>query len=242
MYALIQTGADGVQPWGAATRLKSEPQGSLWRSDDGGRKWTNVSWDRRLIGRAGYYIRIRVSPDNPDHVLIANSTLWRSRDGGKIWASGGGGCGDCHDIWWDTNPSMAGHYIVTGDGGMGIFGSPANPTGNTSVSLPIGQMYRVTVDQRYPYWVYSDRQDDGSMRLSSARPIVPANVPSYAPPPPPPSEAATTGRGGRGGGGAYDGTFAGTIGRALDSRMLPSSCRSEYTQYGYRWSTVTRYI
>ena len=43
---------------------------------------------------------------------------------------------------------MAGHYIVTGDGGMGIYGSPNNPTGNTSVSLPIGQMYRVTVDQR----------------------------------------------------------------------------------------------
>ena len=24
---------------------------------------------------------------------------------------------------------MAGHYIVTGDGGMGIYGSPLNPTG-----------------------------------------------------------------------------------------------------------------
>ena len=79
MYALIQTGADGVKG------LKSEAQGSLWRSDDGGKTWSNVSWDRRLIGRAGYYIRIRVSPDDPDHVLIANSTLWRSRDGGKIW-------------------------------------------------------------------------------------------------------------------------------------------------------------
>ena len=67
---------------GAASR---EAQGSLWRSDDGGKTWSNVSWDRRLIGRAGYYIRIRVSPDDPDHLLIANSTLWRSRDGGKIW-------------------------------------------------------------------------------------------------------------------------------------------------------------
>jgi hypothetical protein len=53
MYALIQTGADGVQTWGATTRTKSEAQGSLWRSDDGGKTWSNVSWDRRLIGRAG---------------------------------------------------------------------------------------------------------------------------------------------------------------------------------------------
>ncbi len=61
MYALIQTGADGVKG------LKpSEAQGSLWRSDDGGKTWSNVSWDRRLIGRAGYYIRIRVSPDDPE--------------------------------------------------------------------------------------------------------------------------------------------------------------------------------
>src|SRR5690606_27443132 len=82
MYALIQTGADGVKG------MKSEAQGSLWRSDDGGRTWANVSWDRRLIGRAGYYIRVRVSPDDPDHLLVANSTLWRSRDGGKIFESG----------------------------------------------------------------------------------------------------------------------------------------------------------
>jgi photosystem II stability/assembly factor-like uncharacterized protein len=214
MYALIQTGSDGVKG------LKSEAQGSLWRSDDGGATWSNVSWDRRLIGRAGYYIRIRVSPDDPDHVLIANSTLWRSRDGGRIWDAGGGGCGDCHDIWWDPNPSMAGHYIVTGDGGMGIYGSPRNPTGNTSVSLPIGQMYRVTIDQRSPYWVYASRQDDGSMRIPSDRPIVPANVPSYAPPAP----AATEGPGGRGGrGGRGGGAPAGPPQEAMPS------CESGYT-------------
>jgi photosystem II stability/assembly factor-like uncharacterized protein len=214
MYALIQTGSDGVkgQP--------SKAQGSLWRSDDGGKTWSNVSWDRRLIGRAGYYIRVRVSPDDPDHLLIANSTLWRSRDGGKIWNSGGGGCGDCHDIWWDTTPALAGHYIVTGDGGMGIYGSPLNPTGNTSVSLPIGQMYRVTVDQRSPYWVYGSRQDDGSMRIDSSRPIVPANVPSYAPPAAP-AAAPAGGRGGRGGGRGG--------GPAAPAEESMPSCESGYT-------------
>ena len=119
---------------------------------------------------------------------------------------------------------MAGHYIVTGDGGMGIFGSPANPTGNTSVSLPIGQMYRATVDQRYPYWIYSDRQDDGSMRFASDRPIVPANVPSYAPPPPPADAAGRGGRGGRGGGrGGRGGAAAGPA-----QESMPS-CESGYT-------------
>jgi photosystem II stability/assembly factor-like uncharacterized protein len=211
MYALIQTGSDGVKG------MKSEAQGSLWRSDDGGATWQNVSWDRRLIGRAGYYIRVRVSPDDPNHLLVANSTLWRSRDGGKTFVSGGGGCGDCHDIWWDTDPKMAGHYIVTGDGGMGIFGSPRNPTGNTSVSLPIGQMYRVMVDERSPYWIYSSRQDDGSMRIASDRPIVPDNVPSYRPAPP--AGAGGGGRGGRGRGGAPAGP---------QQESMPS-CESGYT-------------
>jgi len=211
MFALIQTGVDGVKG------MPSEAQGSLWRSDDGGRRWEVVSWDRRLIGRAGYYIRLRVSPDDPDHLLVANSTLWRSRDGGRTFDGGGGGCGDCHDIWWDTNPDFAGHYIVTGDGGMGIFGSPLNPEGNTSVSLPIGQMYRATVDQRAPYWIYSDRQDDGSMRFSSARPIVPGNVPSYAPP--------ARGDQGRGGGRGGRGGFAPS---GPEQESMPS-CESGYT-------------
>ena len=48
VYALIQT-AD---------------QGSLWRSDDGGATFKVVSWDRSLIGRAGYYIRLAVNPQN----------------------------------------------------------------------------------------------------------------------------------------------------------------------------------
>lgn len=182
MYALIQTGRDGVKG------MPSEAQGSLWRSDDGGASWANVSWDRRLIGRAGYYIRVRVSPDDPDHLMVANSSLWESKDGGRTFVRGPRGCGDCHDIWWDVNSDAPGHFIITGDGGMTIYGSTLKPDGGTRVRLPIGQMYRVTVDQRDPYWVYSDRQDNGSMRIASNRPIVPDNVPSYAPPPAPETE------------------------------------------------------
>ena len=71
VYALIQT-AD---------------QGSIWRSDDGGENWTNGSWQRALIGRAGYYIHLAVSPSNPDEVLVANSSFWLSTDGGKSFRS-----------------------------------------------------------------------------------------------------------------------------------------------------------
>ena len=160
IYALIQTAN----------------QGSLWRSDDAGGTWKVVSWDRTLIGRAGYYIRIEVNPANADEVLIANSSFHRSTDGGRTFpAQGFGGCGDCHDIWMD--PKNPDHWVQTGDSGMGITTTHARSF--TSVQLPIGQMYHVALDRQVPYWIYSNRQDDGTMRGPSDQPVPVPNVPSY---------------------------------------------------------------
>jgi photosystem II stability/assembly factor-like uncharacterized protein len=156
MYALIQT-AD---------------QGSLWRSDDAGTTWAVASWERYIIGRAGYYIRLAVNPKNADDVLISSSSFHQSTDGGHHFDGGGGGrgvanpggvsgagCGDCHDIWMDpTNPAR---YALTSDGGASF----ATGQGTTvQASLPNGQMYHVHTDNRVPYWIYSNRQDDGTMR------------------------------------------------------------------------------
>ncbi|HMC55171.1 MAG TPA: hypothetical protein VKH19_08385 [Gemmatimonadaceae bacterium] len=150
VYALIQTAN----------------QGSLWRSDDAGEKWRVVSWDRRLIGRAGYYIRVAVNPGNADEVLVANSSFLRSRDGGLTFPLNDRGCGDCHDIWMDpTNPN---HWLTTGDLAVGITNNHARSF--TQVQLPIGQMYHVAIDDRAPYWIYGNRQDNGTMRGPSTLP------------------------------------------------------------------------
>ncbi|MGH9465872.1 MAG: WD40/YVTN/BNR-like repeat-containing protein, partial [Terriglobales bacterium] len=152
VYALIQT-AD---------------QGSLWRSDNGGASWKAVSWDRSLIGRAGYYIHIEVDPKNENNVLITSSSLHYSTNGGETFSGEGGpgvqsigpaGCGDCHDSWID--PTDPAHYIVTGDGGASISTGAGTAL---RVSLPNGQMYHVASDNRVPYWLYTNRQDDGTWR------------------------------------------------------------------------------
>jgi photosystem II stability/assembly factor-like uncharacterized protein len=160
MYALIQT----------------PNQGSVWRSDDGGRKWKVVSWDRSLIGRAGYYIRIDVNPQNDLEVLIANSTFKRSFDGGETWPINDRGCGDCHDIWMDQkNPS---HWVTTGDGGAGI--TRDHGVRFTQFALPIGQVYHTAIDDQMPYWIYANKQDDSrSVRAPSTSQMTVANVPSY---------------------------------------------------------------
>lgn len=155
--------------------IQTPNQGSLWRSDDGGTTWKNVSWDRRLIGRAGYYIRVMVNPMNENDVLVANSSLLRSFDGGATFPKTERGCGDCHDIWMDPrNPS---HWVLTGDGGAGITRDAG--VRYLNVTLPIGQMYHVAIDNRTPYWLYSNRQDDGTMRGPNDSPVPVANVPSY---------------------------------------------------------------
>ncbi|HUQ81854.1 MAG TPA: hypothetical protein VM076_11970 [Gemmatimonadaceae bacterium] len=146
--------------------IQTANQGSLWRSDDGGTQWKVVSWDRTLIGRAGYYIRIEVNPRNENEVLIANSSFHRSTDGGLTFPITGGGCGDCHDIWMD--PGNGDHWAVTGDAGAGITWNHGRTFSN--ITLPIGQMYHVAVDERVPYWVYSNRQDNGTMRGPSTTP------------------------------------------------------------------------
>jgi photosystem II stability/assembly factor-like uncharacterized protein len=168
VYALIQT-AD---------------QGSVWRSEDGGTTWKVGSWDRALIGRAGYYIRLGVSTGDANELLVANSSLHKSTDGGVTFAPNGG-CGDCHDIWWD--PKNPDRYVLTHDGGATITIDHARTS--SRVVLPIGQMYHVAVDNQMPYEIYSNMQDDGTMR-----------GPSDSPEAAPNNAAGRGGRGGRGGG------------------------------------------
>ena len=221
VYALIQTAN----------------QGSLWRSDDGGEKLRVVSWDRRLIGRAGYYIRVVVNPQNDLEVIVANSSLHRSLDGGETFPITGGGCGDCHDVWMD--PRNPAHWAVTGDNSAGY----TRNHGQTyaSVALPIGQMYHVAVDDQVPYWVYSNRQDDGTMRGPNTSPITVPNVPSMGR-----GGGGAGGRGGGrggggGGGGGAGGTWDGGIGGCESGFTLPTPGNPDViwaTCYG---NTVTRY-
>jgi photosystem II stability/assembly factor-like uncharacterized protein len=143
VYALIQT----------------KDQGSLWRSDDGGESWRVVNWQRGLIGRAGYYIRLAVSPTSEDEVLVADSSFWQSTDGGETFREVPWG-GDTHDIWID--PRNPDRFAITDDGGVMI----TTQHGRTFSRplLPIGQTYHVAVDDQVPYFVYSNMQDDGTMR------------------------------------------------------------------------------
>ena len=215
VYALIQT-AD---------------QGSIWRSDDSGENWAVGSWQRALIGRAGYYIHLAVHPTNPDEVLVANSSFWLSTDGAKSFRQTPWG-GDNHQIWID--PKDGNRILVPHDGGLTMTTDHGNTT--TRVTLPIGQMYHVAVDNDVPYKIYGNMQDDGTMRGLSTTPESGPNVPGQG-----------SGRGGAGGGGGRGGAVAAwehgiggcesgfTLPDLTDTNIVWASCYgNEVTRYDAR--------
>jgi photosystem II stability/assembly factor-like uncharacterized protein len=157
IYALIETG-DGVPLDG-----KETDRGKLWRSDDGGETWRLISFDRNLGGRTHYYFRMAVAPDNENETYYLTAGFAKSTDGGenaRMMLQGASPGGDNHDIWID--PTDANRMAVANDGGVSI----STTRGQTwyRIQLPIAQMYHVTVDNRIPYYVYGNEQDDPSYR------------------------------------------------------------------------------
>jgi photosystem II stability/assembly factor-like uncharacterized protein len=157
VYALIETG-DGV-PW----RGQETERGQLWRSDDGGDSWQVVSYDHNAMGRAHYYSRMAVAPDNPDEAYFLTASFSKSIDGGRTLrvtqrpeAPGG----DHHDIWID--PTNANRQIVAHDQGLSI----TINRGQTwyRQRLKNAQIYHVTVDNDIPYNVLGNKQDEPTYR------------------------------------------------------------------------------
>lgn len=59
----------------------------LYRSDDGGRSWTNLTAFRTESVIGGGQRGVAVSPSDPDQIVVANDYgVWRSMDGGMSWS------------------------------------------------------------------------------------------------------------------------------------------------------------
>jgi len=157
VYALIETG-DGI-PWNG----RETDRGQLWRSDDGGDRWTLVSYDRNAMGRAHYYSRMAVAPDDENETYFLTASYARSLDGGatlEVLPRGEAPGGDHHDIWID--PTDADRMIVGHDQGLSI----TINRGRTWLRqrLTNAQMYHVTVDNEVPYNVLGNKQDEPTYR------------------------------------------------------------------------------
>ncbi len=150
VYALIETNSNREY------EELEEHEGTLWRSDDGGRSWTMVNADHALAQRPLYYSRMAVAPDDPDEVHFMSTLHTRSLDGGVSFEVVSGG--DNHDMWID--PLDPDRMIIGNDQGVRI--STNRGRDWYRPLLPIAQMYHVHTDTQVPYNLYGNRQDGPS--------------------------------------------------------------------------------
>jgi photosystem II stability/assembly factor-like uncharacterized protein len=136
-------------------------EGTLWRSDDRGETWRNVSKQTNIVSRGFYYTHVRVDPTNENRVFAVASTLFASVDGGHSFRPISGGTHiDFHALWLDAqNPKRMwqgqdGGIAVTYDGGE---------SWEVVNNFAAGQFYQIYADDRQPfYYVMGGLQDNGT--------------------------------------------------------------------------------
>ena len=146
--------------------FRSADQGGLYKSSDGGVHWTRVSDDQRIWQRGWYFSGVTVDPKNPDIVYVCDTVIYKSSDGGKTFLplKGDPTGDDYHSLWIDPDNST--HMIAGSDQGV-IVSLDDGKTWSSWYNQPIAQIYHVTTDNRFPYWVYGAQQDSGAAALPS---------------------------------------------------------------------------
>ena len=144
--------------------------GGLYRSDDAGATWRLASSDSRIWGRGWYFGKVTVDPKNADLVYVSNTGVYRSRDGGQTFGEpfkGSPGGDDYHQLW--IHPDDGNRMILGGDQGavISVDGLNEHPTWSSWLNQPTAQVYRIAVDNGYPYWVTGAQQDSGAVRVRS---------------------------------------------------------------------------
>jgi photosystem II stability/assembly factor-like uncharacterized protein len=145
--------------------VSAQKEGGLYRSDDGGSTWKPITQDPRIQGN-GYFGKVFLDPHNPDVVFVAQTSLYRSTDGGVTFESykGAPGGDDNHALWID--PANSDYMIMGSDQGATI-SMDGGKTWSSWYNQPTGQIYHVSTDNRFPYWVYGTQQDSGSVATLS---------------------------------------------------------------------------
>ena len=144
-----------------------EPDDGLYRSDDRGLTWRQVTSYDPILNRPFYYTNVDADPTNADVVYVNNEGFYKSVDGGEDFERIRTPHGDNHDMWINpTNPDV---FVQSNDGGANVT-LDGGRTWSTQHNQPTAELYQVAVDDRFPYWVYAGQQDNSTIMVPSLPP------------------------------------------------------------------------
>ena len=141
-----------------------ENASGLFRSDDQGTTWKHMAGDDTRIGGRDYICGVWVDTQNPDVLYTLSTAAYKSADGGQTFIAfkGAPGGEDMHDIWIDPTDSKRMLFgvdqgaAITFDGGLAW---------SSYYALPVAQVYHISTDNRYPYWIMASQQDTGAVMI-----------------------------------------------------------------------------
>ncbi len=148
-----------------AQRVFLVANSGLFRSDDGGATWRRMAEDDERIrnGQGGYNCGVYVDPKNPDVVYVLSTSSYKSVDGGKSFTGfkGAPGGDDPQQLWID--PTNGQRMLMGVDQGA-VVTLDGGGTWSSWYNQSTEQIYHLSVDNSFPYWIYGTQQDAGAIR------------------------------------------------------------------------------
>jgi len=140
---------------------------TVFRSDDGGQNWRQMSetnrYMERLSGTYGWVFgQMRVDPNDENKIYVMGLALNVSEDGGKTFRRLPGMHGDHHGLWID--PENSDYLVNVNDGGVAISYDAGDNWRTFYDDLSLVQFFNVSLDMAEPFRAYGSIQDHGSRR------------------------------------------------------------------------------
>lgn len=143
---------------------EDEKKGGIYMSEDAGESWKRVNRNHNYRQRAWYYSRVFADPKSEHTVYVLNTGFYKSLNDGKEFQRIRTPHGDNHCLW--INPINPDIMIQSNDGGANVTFNGGR-SWSTQMNQPTAEIYRVAVDNQFPYRVYGDQQDNSSISISS---------------------------------------------------------------------------
>ena len=147
--------------------IADAPSGcALYRSNDAGSHFVKVNAQANIAQRCSDLTTLAVNPENADDLWLTNTSAYRSKDGGKtlVAVKGAPGGDDYHVAW--INPRQPSIVLLGSDQGATVSLNDGR-TWSSWYNQPTAQMFHISADDRFPYWVCGGQQESGSACVKS---------------------------------------------------------------------------